>query len=99
MGLNKATTTTTADRRLISCQENADLTMPMVILRCGMWHHAAETLPDDDLFPSLSRSELMKHLDISISVNFHTMLIIGPVLEPEWSNDALFQNGNPVSAL
>ena len=48
----------------------------------------------DDLFPSTKCYPLlMKHQVISISVDYHTMLII--VLEPEYSNDAMFGNGNP----
>ena len=38
----------------------------------------------------------MKHQDISICVDYHTMLII--VLEPEFSDDAMLEKGNPGTA-
>jgi len=41
--------------------------------------------------------ELAKHLDISFSVDCHRLLIV--VLKPEWSNDAMFGDGNTGSAL
>ena len=58
-----------------------------------------EPLEDpDNLSPSTKCCpELAKHLDISLGVDCHTLLIV--VLEPEWSNDAMFRDGNPGSAL
>jgi len=58
-----------------------------------------EPLKDpDDPFPSTKCCpELAKHLDISLGVDYHRPLIV--VLEPEWSNDAMFGDGNPGSAL
>ena len=58
-----------------------------------------EPLADpDNLFPSTKCCpKLTKHLDILICVDCHTVLII--VFEPEWFNDAMLGNGNPVSAL
>jgi len=57
-----------------------------------------EALEDpDDPFPSTKCCpELAKHLDISLSVDCHRPLVV--VLEPEWSNDAMFGDGNPGSA-
>ena len=37
------------------------------------------------------------HLDISLLICCHKPLIV--VLEPEWSNDSIFGDGNPGSAL
>ena len=53
-----------------------------------------EPLEDpDDLSPSTKFCpELAKTLDISLDVDCHTLLIV--VLEPEWSNDAMFGDGN-----
>jgi len=58
-----------------------------------------EPLEDpDDPSPSTKRCpELAKHLDISLGVDCQRPLIV--VLESEWSNDAIFGNGNPGSAL
>ena len=58
-----------------------------------------EPLEDlDDPSPSTKRcAELAKHLDISLSVDCHRPLVV--ILEPEWSNDAVFGDGNPGSAL
>ena len=53
--------------------------------------------PDDYFLSTKCCPELMKYVDISISVDCHIMLVI--VLESEWSNDAMFGNGNSVSAL
>ena len=57
-----------------------------------------EPLEDhDDPSPSTKcYPELAKHLDISLGVDCHRPLV---VLEPEWSNDAMFGDGNPGSAL
>jgi len=41
--------------------------------------------------------EVAKHLVISLSVDCHRPLVV--VLEPEWSNDAMFGDGNLGSAL
>jgi len=41
--------------------------------------------------------ELAKHLDISLGVDCHRLLVV--VLEPEWFYDAMFGDGNPGSAL
>ena len=52
----------------------------------------------DDLFPSTKCClELTKHLDITIFVDCHTVLII--ILESEWFIDAMLGNDNPHSAL
>ena len=40
--------------------------------------------------------ELAKHLDISLGVDCHRLLVV--VLEPEWSYDAMFGDGNTGSA-
>ena len=58
-----------------------------------------EPLEDpDDLFLSTKFCpELKKHLDISICIDCHIMLII--VFEPVWYNDAMLVNSNPGSAL
>jgi len=42
-------------------------------------------------------SELAKHLDILLGVDCNRPLAV--VVEPEWSNDAMFGDGNPGSAL
>ena len=57
-----------------------------------------EPLEDPDkIYPSTKCCpELVKHLDISLGVDCHTLFIA--VLEPEWSNDAMFRDGNPGSA-
>ena len=50
--------------------------------------------------PSLSTKccpELAKHLDILLDVDCHRSLV--DVLKPEWSNDAMFGDGNPGSTL
>jgi len=41
--------------------------------------------------------ELAMHLDISLGVDCHRPLVV--LLEPEWSNDAMFGDDNPGSAL
>jgi len=41
--------------------------------------------------------ELAKHLDIPLGVDCHRPLVV--VLEPKWSNDAMFGDGKPGSAL
>jgi len=52
----------------------------------------------DNPFPSTKCCpELAKHLDISLGVDCHRLLVV--VLEPEWSIDAMFGDGNPGSAL
>jgi len=58
-----------------------------------------EPLEDpDDPSPSTKWClELAKHLYISLGVDCHRPLVF--VLEPEWSNDAMFGDGNPGSAL
>jgi len=59
-----------------------------------------ETLLEDpdNPFPSTKCCpELAKHLDISLGVDCHRLLVV--VLEPEWSIDAMFGDGNPGSAL
>jgi len=65
--------------------------MPMIRLRRGGGTILLEPLEDpDDPSPSTTCCpELAKHLDISLVV----------VLEPEWSNDAMFGDGNPGSAI
>jgi len=73
--------------------------MPMIRLRSGGWHHLLEPLEDpEDLSASTKCCpELAKHLDISLGVDCHRSLVV--VLEPEWSNDAMFGDGNQGSAL
>jgi len=58
-----------------------------------------ETLEDIDDPSPLTKCcpELVKHLDISLGVDCHRLLVV--ILEPEWSNDAIFGDGNPGSAL
>ena len=53
--------------------------------------------PNDQFLSTKCCPELTKHLDITIIVDYHTMLNI--VVEPEWSNGAMFGNDNPVSAI
>ena len=53
--------------------------------------------PDDPSPSTKCCPELAKHLDISLGVDCHRPLVF--VLEPEWSNDAMFGDGNPGSAL
>ena len=80
-------------------QGNAAVAMPMIRLRCGGGTILLESLEDPD-DPSLSTKgcpELAKHLNISLGVDCHRPLVV--VLEPEWSNDAMFGDGNPGSAL
>jgi len=48
--------------------------------------------PSTKCFP-----ELAKHLDISLGVECYRPLVV--VLKPEWSNDAMFGDGNLGSAL
>ena len=43
--------------------------------------------PDDHFLSTKCCPELTKHLDITISVDYHTMLNI--ILESEWSNGAM----------
>jgi len=73
--------------------------MPMPCLRGGGGTILLEPLEDpDDSSPSTKHcSELAKHLDISLGVDCHRLLVA--VLEPEWSNDSMFGDGNPRSAL
>jgi len=57
-----------------------------------------EPLEDPDN-PSLSTKccpELAKHLDISLGVDCHRLLVV--VLESKWSNDAMFRDGICVMA-
>ena len=53
--------------------------------------------PDDSSRSTKCCPELAKQLDISLGVDCHRLLVV--VLEPEWSNDAMFGDGNPGSAL
>jgi len=72
--------------------------MLMIRLRIGGGAILLEPLEDPD-GPSTSTKccpELAKHLDMSLGVDCHRTLV---VLEPEWSNDAMFGDGNPGSAL
>jgi len=71
----------------------------MIRLRSGGGTILLEPLEDpDDPSPSTKCcQELAKHLDISLGVHCHRPLVV--VLEPEWSNDAMFGDGNPGSAL
>jgi len=74
--------------------------MPMIRLRCGGGTIQLEPLEEDPDDPSPSTKccpELAKHLDISLGVDCHRPLVV--VLEPEWSNDAMFGDDNPSSAL
>jgi len=74
--------------------------MPMIRLRCGGGTIQLEPLEEDPDDPSPSTKccpELAKHLDISLGVDSHRPLVV--VLEPEWSNDAMFGDDNPSSAL
>jgi len=52
--------------------------------------------PDDPSPSTKCCPELAKHLDLSLGVDCHRPLAV--VLEPEWSNDALFGDGNSGSA-
>ena len=81
---------------------NTAVAMPMIRLRSGEWHHPARTTegtwqPLSDSPSTKCCPELAKHLDISLGVDCHRPLFV--VLEPEWSNDAMFGDGNPGSAL
>jgi len=73
--------------------------MPIIRLRCGGGSVLLEPLDDsDDPSPSTKCCpEFAKHLGISLGVDCHRLLVV--VLEPEWSNDAMFGDGNPGSAL
>jgi len=84
--------------RPVSCNLQA-VAMPMIRLRSGGGTILLEPLEDpDDPSPSTKCCpELVMHLDISLGVDCHRPLIV--VLEPEWSNDAMFGDGNPGSAL
>jgi len=53
--------------------------------------------PDDPSPWTKCCPELAKRLDISLGVDCHKPLVV--VLAPEWSNDAIFRDGNPGSAL
>jgi len=53
--------------------------------------------PDDPSPSTKCCPELAKHLDISLGVGCHRTLVV--VLSPEWSNGAMFGDGNPGSAL
>ena len=53
--------------------------------------------PDDPSPSTKCCPELAKQLDISLGVDCHRPLVV--VLETEWSNDAMFVDGNPGSAL
>ena len=71
----------------------------MIRLRSGGGTILLELLEDPDN-PSPSTKccpELAKHQDISLGVDCHKSLVV--VLEREWSNDAMFGDGNPGSAL
>jgi len=73
--------------------------MPMIRLKSGGGTILLEPLEDPE-DPSPSNKccpELAKHLDISLGVDCHRPLVV--VLEPEWSSDAMFGDGNPGSAL
>ena len=67
---------------------------PLVTVLMGGGTILLETLEDpDDPSPSTKCCpELAKHLDISLGVDCHRPLAV--VLEPEWSNDAMFGYGN-----
>jgi len=71
--------------------------MPMI--RLGGGTILLEPLEDpDDPSPSTKCCpELAKYLGISLGVDCHRPLVV--VLEPEWSNDAMYGDGNPGSAL
>ena len=73
--------------------------MPIIRLRCEGGTIPLEPLEDpDDPSPSTKCCpELAKHLDISLGIDCHRPLVV--VLEPEWSDDAMFGDGNPGSAL
>jgi len=60
------------------------------------WGVAPED-PDDPSPSTKCCPELANHLDILLGVDCHRPLVV--TLEPDWSNDAMFGDGNPGSAL
>jgi len=73
--------------------------MPMIFWKSGVGTILLEPLEDpDDPTPSTKCCpELAKNLDVLLGVDCHRPLVV--VLEPEWSNDDMFGDGNPRSAL
>ena len=78
-------------------QGNAAVAMLMIHLRCGTILLEPLEDPDDPSPSTKCCPDLAKHLDISLGVDCHRPPIV--VLKPEWSNDAMFGDGNPGSAL
>ena len=53
--------------------------------------------PDNPSLLTKCCPDFGKHLEISLDVDCHRLLVV--VLEPNWSNDAMFKDGNSNSAL
>lgn len=95
--MNAATTPGHTCGRSVS-QGNAAVAMTMICLRCGGVTILLEPLedPDEPSPPTKCYVELAKHMDISLGVDCHRLLVV--VLKPEWLNDAMFGYADPGNA-
>ena len=72
------------------------VTMSIIRLRCEGGTILLELLeiPNEPSSSTKCCPEFPKHLDISLGVDCHRPLVV--VLEPEWSNDAMFKDGDVI---